>query len=432
MIWQVFEIVAIIIECSLAIRFLVEYFGFKSNSYKYLKVAIVVVILCVWDYVGSMILQIESLTILGYIIIVFSFALFYLKNSIPEKLIISILSYTLFILVNLPILYFFSVILDKSAYDMTVLQSEERVLILFFSKVFYFAVTQLIISYHQNISYRFTVFEWILIISDFLITLLAAFLLYSLSINLWNRVFVYVSIVSLLAILDVIAFVFMKKISLKNVEKTENKLLKLSLQQQSDMIESIHEQYDNISEMRHNYVHELAFIQGVMMEGDYERVKHYIADKLSCEQLKSSDYVFSSNKVIDSVINYRLSEAEQNGISTLCKITAKIPKELEHDIAIILSNLLQNAVEASIRLEKDTPEVILEISCISGYYSIIVKNRIEDSVLQNNRKLRTVKKDKDRHGFGLRSIRTLANSHNGMLDIYEMEGYFIVKVLISR
>ena len=184
--------------------------------------------------------------------------------------------------------------------------------------------------------------------------------------------------------------------------------------------------------MRHNYVHELAFIQGVMMEGDYERVKHYIADKLSCEQLKSSDYVFSSNKVIDSVINYRLSEAEQNGISTLCKITAKIPKELEHDIAIILSNLLQNAVEASIRLEKETPEVILEISCISGYYSIIVKNRIEDSVLQNNRKLRTVKKDKDRHGFGLRSIRTLANSHNGMLDIYEMEGYFIVKVLISR
>lgn len=432
MIWQVFEIVAIIIECSLAIRFLVEYFGFKSNSYKYLKVAIVVVILCVWDYVGSMILQIESLTILGYIIIVFSFALFYLKNSIPEKLIISILSYTLFILVNLPILYFFSVILDKSAYDMTVLQSEERVLILFFSKVFYFAVTQLIISYHQNISYRFTVFEWILIISDFLITLLAAFLLYSLSINLWNRVFVYVSIVSLLAILDVIAFVFMKRISLKNVEKTENKLLKLSLQQQSDMIESIHEQYDNISEMRHNYVHELAFIQGVMMEGDYERVKHYIADKLSCEQLKSSDYVFSSNIVIDSVINYRLSEAEKNGISTLCKITAKIPKELEHDIAIILSNLLQNAVEASIRLEKDTPEVILEISCISGYYSIIVKNRIEDSVLQNNRKLRTVKKDKDRHGFGLRSIRTLANSHNGMLDIYEMEGYFIVKVLISR
>ena len=218
MIWQVFEIVAIIIECSLAIRFLVEYFGFKSNSYKYLKVAIVVVILCVWDYVGSMILQIESLTILGYIIIVFSFALFYLKNSIPEKLIISILSYTLFILVILPILYFFSVILDKSAYDMTVLQSEERVLILFFSKVFYFAVTQLIISYHQNISYRFTVFEWILIISDFLITLLAAFLLYSLSINLWNRVFVYVSIVSLLAILDVIAFVFMKRISLKNVE----------------------------------------------------------------------------------------------------------------------------------------------------------------------------------------------------------------------
>lgn len=432
MIWQVFEVVAIIIECSLAVRFMVEYFGFKSSSNRFLKVFITILILSIWDYIGSMVLQVEFVSILGYIIIAFSFSVIFLKNSIPEKLIISILGYTLFIIVNLPILYLFSVLLDRSAYDMTVLQSEERVLILFFSKVFYFAITQLIISYHQNISYRFTRFEWILIISDFLITLLAAFLLYSLSINLWDRVFVYVSIVSLLAVLDVIAFVFMKKISLKNIEKTENELLKLSLQQQSNMIESIHDQYYNISEMRHNYVHELAFIQGVMMEGDYERIKQYIANKLSCEQLKSSDYIFSSNKVIDSVINYRLSEAKQNGISTLCKITAKIPKELEHDIAIILSNLLQNAVEASNRLEKTTTEVILEISCISGYYSIIVKNRIEVSVLQTNRKLRTVKKDKEQHGFGLRSIRSLTNLHNGMLDIYEKDSYFIVKVLIPK
>jgi len=65
MIWQVFEVVAIIIECSLAVRFMVEYFGFKSSSNKYLKVFITILILSIWDYIGSMVLQIEFVSILG-------------------------------------------------------------------------------------------------------------------------------------------------------------------------------------------------------------------------------------------------------------------------------------------------------------------------------------------------------------------------------
>ena len=71
----------------------------------------------------------------------------------------------------------------------------------------------------------------------------------------------------------------MAKINQKNTEHTENKLLKLSLGQQSEMIEKIKVQYDNLSEMRHNYIHELAYMQGVLSEEKYDKLEKYIKEK---------------------------------------------------------------------------------------------------------------------------------------------------------
>jgi sensor histidine kinase regulating citrate/malate metabolism len=223
----------------------------------------------------------------------------------------------------------------------------------------------------------------------------------------------------------------MKKINQKNTEETENKLLKLSLEQQSDMLDKIKLQYENLSEMRHDYVHELAYIQGVLNEKDYAKLDSYLKEKLSSEKLKGYNFIFTSNKVIDSIINYKFSIAEQKGISVVCTLTADISEYYEHDISIILANLLDNAIEYSEKLTDEKSEIILNISEISGYYSIIVKNRISSSVLTSNKKLNTTKTDKHNHGYGLKSVKMLAETHNGMLDIYEKDGFFVVNTMLN-
>lgn len=235
----------------------------------------------------------------------------------------------------------------------------------------------------------------------------------------------------MLIALDVVAFKFMIKINQKNTEQTENELLKLSLKQQSEMIEKIKVQYDNLSEMRHDYVHELAYIQGVLEDKNYIKLEAYIKEKLSSEKLKGYNYIFTSNKVIDSVINYKFSIAERKGISVVCTLTAEIPEAFERDISIILSNLLDNAIEASEKLKNAKPEIILNIFEKSGYYSILIKNRIAGSIISENKQLHTTKADKQHHGYGLKTVRVLAESHNGMVDIYEKDGFFIVNALLN-
>ena len=314
---------------------------------------------------------------------------------------------------------------------MTVATGTERIIILFLTKMLYFVVTQLIVFFRQKQAFLFKRDEWILVSSSFTITFIIAFFLYSLSIELWNQLYIFIAIVVLLIALDVVAFKFMIKINQKNTEQTENELLKLSLKQQSEMIEKIKVQYDNLSEMRHDYVHELAYIQGVLEDKNYIKLEAYIKERLSSEKLKGYNYIFTSNKVIDSVINYKFSIAERKGISVVCTLTAEIPEAFERDISIILSNLLDNAIEASEKLKNAKPEIILNILEKSGYYSILIKNRIAESILSENRKLHTTKADKQHHGYGLKTVRILAESHNGMVDIYEKDGFFIVNALLN-
>ena len=77
-------------------------------------------------------------------------------------------------------------------------------------------------------------------------------------------------------------------------------------------------------------------------------------------------------------------------------------------------------------------EIYLNILKIHGYYNIVVKNRIDNSVISNNKKLQTTKLDKKHHGYGLRTVKMLAEKYNGMSDIYEKDGFFIVSVLLNN
>ena len=112
-------------------------------------------------------------------------------------------------------------------------------------------------------------------------------------------------------------------------------------------------------------------------------------------------------------------------------MTASVPKYLEYDIGIILSNLLDNAIEACQKQSKSEKEVLVFLSITGGYYRIVVKNTIDASVLNTNRQLRTSKIDKLIHGWGLKSVADLVDANHGFMDYYEKDGYFVVNTMLQ-
>lgn len=98
---------------------------------------------------------------------------------------------------------------------------------------------------------------------------------------------------------------------------------------------------------------------------------------------------------------------------------------------MLLSNLLDNAIEACAKEESPT-QIMMLIKKTHGYYRIVVKNTIRESVLQKNRELKSDKENKALHGWGLRSVAEIAERHLGGLDIYEKSGMFVVSVLLAN
>ena len=84
----------------------------------------------------------------------------------------------------------------------------------------------------------------------------------------------------------------------------------------------------------------------------------------------------------------------------------------EIDLAIILGNALDNAIEAADKItEQDERKVSLTIKLHNNQIIIVVKNKVTTDV--NTDDLKTNKKDVDYHGFGILSIKNLAKKYEG-------------------
>lgn len=198
-----------------------------------------------------------------------------------------------------------------------------------------------------------------------------------------------------------------------------------SLLKQEGEIRALHE---SIRRIKHDMRNHLMVIGSYLSDGDYDNAKDYtskILDKLN----SARSYVDTGNSLMNHILNEKLNFAREKGISVKAEIENLSFSKMESlDFSAMFSNILDNALEASIK--EKAPEIIVTISAKRGYETISVKNRITASVLARNPDLCTEKADKHKHGIGVKQIKAAAEKNGGMYDFYEEEGYFCVCVFI--
>lgn len=430
MIWTIVEYVAIITECLIATRLFLLYFKLKSDDWKYLKSIILFAPLFITDVIGSFGAANEVFFILTCVLSEFIFAVIFLQGSIMEKLMISIVNYALLYCINLPVIALMSALSGVSTEQIVSQHSVERMICIFISKLMYFLVTQLILWLRRKEKYHFSTNEWIIILSAFFITLLLGFSLYMITTGGTNTDYIYIIATILLSTLDIIVFVFMRKLNIASASKTEKKLLQFQLQQQKKQMQQLNEQYNKISIMHHDYKHEISCIRNLIEQKEYDNAISYADTAISKSNKAIRVYVNSSSSVLNAVINDKLSTVQASGINTVCQIDSDIPEHMEYDLSILLSNLLENAIEACQHAE-EAASIDLTMSKFMGYYQILIKNTIPESVLASDHGLKTRKRDKINHGWGLRSVKDIADSYDGMMDVYEEQNNFVVNVMLK-
>ncbi len=200
-------------------------------------------------------------------------------------------------------------------------------------------------------------------------------------------------------------------------------------QKQDEEIRSLHQ---SMRQLKHDMKNHMMVIASCLNKEEYEEAKTYVSDILD-RLNEMHSYIETGNSLMNHILNEKLESARAGGISVKAEIENLAFSRMKSiDFAAVLSNLLDNAIEASLGEPDTCREIQVRICKIRGYDSIQVKNRISVSVLTENPTLCSAKKDAEHHGLGLSQVQYLTKSYHGMWDIYEADGYFCVNVFIPE
>ncbi len=198
---------------------------------------------------------------------------------------------------------------------------------------------------------------------------------------------------------------------------------------QEAQIRGLHEQ---VRRLKHDMKNHLMVIASFLNSADMEAAKVYtseILDKLN----RVHSYIETGNSLLNHILNEKLESARAAGIIVKAQIENLAFEKMQSlDFSSLLSNMLDNALEASRKEEEGMREMQVTVAARRGYETIVVKNRIAVSVLQKNPGLITDKEQHESHGIGVLQIKEIVEKYGGMCDFYEEDGFFCVGAFIPR
>lgn len=197
--------------------------------------------------------------------------------------------------------------------------------------------------------------------------------------------------------------------------------------------------YNNIKKLwkdnehiMHDFKNHIAIIEAYIMKNENNKAIEYISSIAKPTQ-KIDDIVWSGIEVIDIVLNLKMNDAKVNKIRMNLDINVKDNIIEDNDFCTILSNLLDNAIEASIKDDVNKRYIKFTMKSINKMLLIKVKNNMSDKpkiCTSGETRFMTTKHSKNRHGIGIESVENCLRKYKGEMKIELGDDFFEVIVMI--
>jgi sensor histidine kinase regulating citrate/malate metabolism len=220
----------------------------------------------------------------------------------------------------------------------------------------------------------------------------------------------------------------LRQLQYQSQRDVENNMLQVQLKEQEHQLEQMQESMDQVHAVRHDMKNFLLNYQILLQEGRIQEVQDDLSKMLG-ERLYAGEQIYTSHKMINALLRYKTALAKKNQISVQTRVIID-PKYENLELLVALSNVIDNAIEAELHNPADTRSISIDIIQSRDSLSILAKNRITASILTVNPHLSSTKKDSKPHGIGLKNVRKIVESQDGLLDFFEEGEMFCVHIYI--
>lgn len=215
-------------------------------------------------------------------------------------------------------------------------------------------------------------------------------------------------------------------------EYTRRTQLQLMQQQQSYQDQHMAELKDIVTEyhqLRHDMKNHFACMDQLLSQEKYTMLKEYFYS-MSKDLYAIDNQIETGNEIINQVVNIKYATAHKQQIPMELQIS--VPSRLNipnHLLCSVLSNLLDNAIEASSKVK--APFISVKMKMVKNYLSLSVENQIEPEQKETALSHKTTKSNPQLHGLGLQIVQEVVRRYNGISAYEVVDNRYVASLMLE-
>ncbi len=224
--------------------------------------------------------------------------------------------------------------------------------------------------------------------------------------------------------IDLALLVFMRRFTEFFQREKERQLLKQQLRLQEAHYKELIGSAEHVRRIRHDMKNHLNTISLLYSEGRQEELADYlhtVSDRIG----QTEQVVSTGNPAFDAVLNIKLGEMKEKGIS--CSPSLSVPQNMGlpfSDTVTILGNLLDNAIHAAVDQKEQTnpakgEALVISLSVTWQHGSLLlhlINPCMETAVPE--------------YGIGMKNVEETVNNYSGTMQTDVQNGEYITDIIL--
>lgn len=227
-----------------------------------------------------------------------------------------------------------------------------------------------------------------------------------------------------------ILFLFLEqKLENERREKILNQTLSEEIKSGKKQLELLMENYRKQRSLTHDFQNHLLILEGMLQKNDCQKAEKYLKNLL--QETEDTEMVVHTNYlIVDIILNKFYQKAKSQNIMMEFEIeelrNISLPEE---DLVIIISNVLDNAIEAAKQTETEKRIIVRAVKKQSGLL-VSVRNTTIHEDIKAEEKPKTTKTDTLDHGYGLDNIIQVIQKNKGKYALQCENGWFTITIIL--
>lgn len=221
--------------------------------------------------------------------------------------------------------------------------------------------------------------------------------------------------------------VYHQEVQRRSRLEMDNAILKAQSERAKNEIFALQQVQQQTSIYRHDMRHHLSLLSSYLEAGEISMAGEYIR-QAQTDIEKIVPVRFCENNAVNLILSSFAAKAKQQNVafSAEVNIPAALPLS-DTELCALLSNGLDNAVYAAAQMDEGEQRTV-RINCQphKDKLLIYISNPYKGTVTMREGLPQSTK---PQHGFGAKSIRMIAEKHNGYCAFEAEEGLFTLKVV---